>query len=87
MSALVEDHATRQTHWSESIAVGSERFVEGVKEKLGMTATHREVVQAEDSYVLRESVADYAGDFDPEIVPLSTTNRSYWDINVGASDG
>ena len=52
-----------------------------------MTATHHEVMQAQDSYTLREPVADYEGDFDHKIVPLSTTNRFYWDINVEASDG
>ena len=86
-SALVEDHAMRQAHWSESIAVVSARYVEGVKEKLGMMATHREVVQAEGSYALREPVVAYKDDSDPEIVRLSTTNGLYWDINVEASDG
>ena len=86
-SALVEDHAMRQAHWSESIAVGSARYVEGVKEKLGMMATHREVVQAEGSYALREPVVAYKDDSDHEIVRPSTTTGLYWDINVEASDG
>ena len=86
-SALAEDSTTRQAHWSESIAVGSERFAQGVREKLGLTATHREVVQAEDSYTLREPVAAYTGDFEAEMVPLSNKNSVYWDMNVGTSDG
>jgi hypothetical protein len=45
----------RDDRWSESIAVGSQLFVENVKNQLGAKAIHRGVVEADSSYVLRES--------------------------------
>ena len=35
--------ANRQKEWTESIAVGSERFTQGIKEKLGLHAKGREI--------------------------------------------
>ena len=77
-SALAGDRAVRQAQWSEAIAVGSERFTQGVKERLGVAATHREVVRAEDSYAVRERLTPYTGDFGGEMVPLSSENRLFW---------
>jgi putative transposase len=85
-SALAEDGAVRQAQWSEAIAVGSERFTLGVKARLGISATHREVVRAADSYALREPLVPYAGDFTGEMVPLSSENRPFWNTNVEVSD-
>lgn len=85
-SALEEDDQVRQAQWSESIAVGSERFAEGVKEKLGITAKHRDVMQTADSYTLREPLLAYTAHFDTENAPLRAENSVYWDVNVGASD-
>ena len=54
----------RQAHWSESIAVGSERFTQEVKMRLGLSARYRDVVSTAEAngYALREP---YAGYFDP----------------------
>jgi putative transposase len=53
----------REAKWTESIAVGGERFVVEIKERLGVRAVTREVTQAEDaaSYILRESEDSYKG--------------------------
>jgi len=85
-TALADERAVRQAQWSESIAVGSQAFARSVKEKLGITATHREVVQTEGSYALREQVAAYTHHFDVEMESLSVENRPFWDISIGASD-
>jgi hypothetical protein len=45
---------------AESIAVGSLRFVESVKNQLGVKAAHRDVVESDGSYVLREPADAYA---------------------------
>jgi putative transposase len=42
------DTAGRDDRWSESIAVGSEGFVEQVKNALGIRAQHRQVAVADD---------------------------------------
>jgi len=85
-TALAEDTAVPQAQWSESIAVGSEQFSQCVKERLGLSATHREVVQAQDAYALREPVAAHKDDFGSEMVAQSRHNRVSWEVNVGASD-
>ncbi len=80
------DRTMRRAHWTESIAVGSERFAQDVKTRLGLSATHREVVQAEDSYALREPHNAYMGHFGHEMAPLRTENTRIWDLNAGASN-
>jgi len=85
-SALAEARSMRQAHWSESIAVGSERFIQEVKTQLGRTARYRNVVRADDSYALREPPTAYTGYFDRENAPLRIENTHVWDMNAGASD-
>ncbi len=40
----------REGKWTESIAVGSESFVNATQEKLGIKAQGREVIGADDSH-------------------------------------
>jgi putative transposase len=53
----------REAKWTESIAVGGERFVVEVKERLGVRGMSREVSQADGnaSYILREGRDSYEG--------------------------
>ena len=53
---IERDIARRDDRWSESIAVGSEVFVEQVKIELGFRALYRQVLVAEGLYTLREPV-------------------------------
>ncbi len=85
-NALEEDTQLRQAHWSEAIAVGSERFADEVKEQLGISAKHRNVTEARGSYTLREPLSAYMPHFDSENVPLRAENGVYWDVSSGASD-
>ncbi len=52
-SLAVQDRE-RQPRWMESIAVGSEGFVEHTKAALGIKAIGREVIEEEGVYELRE---------------------------------
>ena len=45
----------RDDRWSESIAVGSLAFIDQVKNELGFKADHRDVIESDGSYVLREA--------------------------------
>ena len=51
---LREGRTVRDDRWSESIAVGSLGFVETIKNDLGLKAAHRDVIEADGSYALRE---------------------------------
>ncbi len=56
----------REIKWTQSIAVGSKIFVEGIKEKLGIRAKGRKVKGSRDLYHLRESQAAYNSNFTSE---------------------
>jgi len=53
------DNSSRQNKWTESIAVGSESFVEKIKEALGFRAKGRKIICADDAFELSEEPAAY----------------------------
>jgi putative transposase len=56
---LQAERRARVEAWSQSLAVGSEAFVQAVQAELGIHAQHREVVATGESYSLREPAAAY----------------------------
>jgi len=77
--AIIRDGNTRQPQWSESIAVGSARFVRDVLEKLQVRAKGRKVREGDDRYELREPQAAYNAHFTLENGLLRIENGFYWD--------
>ena len=71
----------RESKWTQSIAVGSKNFVEGIKEKLGIQAKGRKVEGSRDLYHLRESQTAYNSNFTPENSALSAKNTYFWNVN------
>ena len=69
----------RESRWTESVAIGSQKFVETTKEKLGIKAKGRQVVGTNGTYELREPGAPYSSNFDGENGPLSVENTYSWD--------
>ncbi len=55
----------RDSSWTESLAVGSEHFVEHIKQELGMKGHHREVSKSGEVHMLREAAIAYRSDFGP----------------------
>jgi hypothetical protein len=64
----------RDDRWSEAIAVGSFAFVETVKNNLGVKAMHREVIEADGTYALREPAEAYAANFTGRIEASRSEN-------------
>lgn len=64
----------RDPRWSEALAVGSQAFVDSVKQDLGMKARHREVEEEGDSYTLRLASSSYMVDSD---IKSSGLRRKY----------
>ena len=64
--------------WTRSIAVGVEGFVQGIRDRLGVRAKGRNVVEADDSYQLREPRVPYSGILVPENDVLSAGNGRLW---------
>lgn len=81
--ALEGAAAVRDDRWSEAIAVGSLAFVEAVKNDLGVKAMHREVIEGDGVYALREPAESYARNFTGEIESLSAENTLLWDESAG----
>ena len=63
------------------IAVGSLSFVEKVKSELGFKAAHREAIEMDGTYALREQREAYGADFAGESEALSSENSRFWDQN------
>lgn len=68
----------RESKWTEGIAVGSKAFVERTKERLGISAKGRKVLEAKGGYQLREALSSYSHGFAPEIGPLRPQNTYTW---------
>ncbi len=69
----------RDSGWTESLAVGSDHFVQSVKRKLGMKGRYREVSKNGEMHMLREPAVAYSSHFDPEIGLLSVGNGVFWE--------
>ena len=74
--ALKESELTRQSKWTQSIAVGDKSFLEHIKERLGIRAKGRRIKKNGDTYQLREPVAAYGW-----LDERTTDNRIYWNIS------
>jgi hypothetical protein len=77
--ALRDGGKMRQPEWTESIALGSEEFVNHMLEQLGRRVPGRNLAGGVDYYELREQVGAYSVIFTPENGLLSDENRFPWD--------
>ncbi len=76
--SIHNDSNVRQPRWTQSIAVGSEGFVQGVLQKLELRAKGGMVRKGVDYYELREPEAAYSVHFTVENRLLSLGNSYYW---------
>jgi hypothetical protein len=68
---------TKEVGWSESIAVGSPAFLEGIKGKL-RKVRNREICSANGISTLREPSSPYSTIFDRKNDVLSFENAYFW---------
>ncbi|HLO60911.1 MAG TPA: transposase [Bacteroidales bacterium] len=71
---LSKQQLNRESKWTESLAVGSEDFVERVKEQLDFRAKSRKIIKTENDYILSDSEIPYRAIFDPKNEPLRLKN-------------
>ena len=76
--ALKDGNRVRDAKWSESLAVGSEGFVERTKEQLGIRAKGREVRGMEGQFELREPEATYHSHFEVKKADIGSENTYFW---------
>lgn len=81
-SAWVESssdlHDGRDVQWSESLAVGSQAFVEAVWKRLGVRAQHREMGQDGGLFILKEQRSAYRPHSTQKSEALSADNTFPW---------
>jgi putative transposase len=72
----------RQSHWTESVAVGGLEYVETIQRQMGIQAKGREVRLIEGGCQLREGEATYQSVFEGENGILSDNNRHFWNKSI-----
>ena len=77
IAELCKASGGREASWTESIAVGSRQYVEGVKERLGVRGKDRQCMAADDHYQLREPTAPYNVEMGMEMAALSDNTVAY----------
>ena len=82
---LKADAQTRNSLWSESLAVGGKGFVEKIQQQLGVRAKGRSVVLEKEGNVLKETQAPYSTLFEGKKVALRLNNSYLLDINYDIS--
>ena len=80
--SLANGNNFRQNQWTESIAVGSKDFIETIKEKLGMLAQGRKILEKDGGFHLREERGIYIANSDSDNAKTGSINTYYWDINL-----
>ena len=64
--SLASRDQSRESKWTESVAVGSRSFIETTIKRLGIKARGRKVSGKNKSYELREPAVPYGVNFTPE---------------------
>jgi REP element-mobilizing transposase RayT len=77
---LMGGESSRESKWTESVAVGDMQFIGTVREELGIRAVGREVVESGASFELREPGVSYRYDFGVENDTLSSENAYPWNV-------
>jgi hypothetical protein len=77
---LKDGDCVREGKWTQSIAVGTQGFVEKTKQKLGIRAKGRKVVETGEAYQLREPQVFYPSNFGLENDDIGAENTYFWDV-------
>jgi hypothetical protein len=77
---LMSGETARESTWTESVAVGNKKFIGKVREKLGIRAVGRDIIESGASHELREPGVSYSYDFGVKNDTLSLENTYFWDF-------
>ena len=80
--SLANGNNFRQIQWTESIAVGSKDFIETIKDKLGILAKGRKILENDGGFHLKEDMGTYITNSDIKKDNIVSKNTYYWDINL-----
>ena len=77
-AALEQKLLARQSHWTESLAVGSAEYIAALQKQLGSKASGREIISVEGGCQLRETQTGYRGPFEGQKGGFSLENTFFW---------
>lgn len=77
---LMAGRTQRDTSWAESIAVGSESFIDRVSKSLGIKAIHRRARKEDDKFSIKEAKESYTLRFNHKTGHLNLNNTCQWDV-------
>ena len=77
---LLTDATNRQGFWSESVAVGSEHFIQDIQQNLAVRIPGRSNVSDNETPMLKEPLTSYSTLFDGQKAILSPKNTYYVEI-------
>ena len=80
-SCLSDGDNFRDEKWTESIAVGSEAFIQNVKLLMGGMALGRKVLETGESFQLKEGQNPYFAHFGAKKIDIGAQNTYFWDQN------
>jgi hypothetical protein len=83
-ASLHMDESKRESHWTESLAVGSKTYIEKIKTGLGFKAKGRSITGSNGDYRLRENVSHFGSTSMPGFesvagADVEMTNTFFWD--------
>jgi len=61
--ALCDQRSSRDSRWSEGLAIGSEEYVDSLKRQLSLRSRYRHKYRAKNAFVLQEANLSYRTDF------------------------
>jgi hypothetical protein len=79
---LKSGEMTRDSKWTESLAVGHIKFIGKVREKLGIRASGRNIIESGASHELREPGVSYNYNFGVKNGTLSPENTYFWNFYI-----
>ena len=77
---LSSGESTRESKWTESVAVGNMQFIGKVRGELGIRAAGRDMIKSGSSYELKEPGVSYSCDFGVKNGALRPENTYFWDL-------
>ena len=77
-SYLSNGNGVRDDKWTCSVSVGSECFIQGMKELMGGMVLGRKTIEAKKSFQLREARASYSALFGPKKHEIDPKNSYFW---------
>ena len=80
MTQAQNQNNSHESKWTASIAVGSENYIDKIRNLFGIKATGRRKINSQEVCELREPISPYNDVFTPEKAVSRQENLYYWNV-------